>query len=398
MSLLPKVNLQFVLITLILVWMVSFPVKGVLFQISLYLLPILVLSFRQTRSLIKGNSFTILLLLVSLSVPLFLSELWSVMFDGGSLSSDPFRVFWRLALFPVVLAMACDYSRFSNRRLQGSLVLFATLYGVTGIGSSILHLSLNGRPLDHRVAGMVSNPNPFGFLMFVAFLTTIWLLLRTESRVGVLIFMPTSLLLLVAGWLSGSRSALLAGILSMLLLLVLQRERLISFFLTRKKLLILGGGGALVFVSILLLQIPYQEYLQGHLLSALSGDIRLQIWQHYLGLVKENPFLGAPLTTENKFHHLGLIHGPHNMYLSVLVHSGLIGLAGLLTALGWLVKRITCSDNKDRDLCLALLLLLCVYCFFNSSIFGNEMTQGVFALIIAMTLGSEPPVKEVFSR
>ncbi len=91
------------------------------------------------------------------------------------------------------------------------------------------------------------------------------------------------------------------------------------------------------------------------------------------------------------------MHGPHNMYLSVLVHSGLVGLAGLLIGLGWLVKRIIYSDNIDKHLCLALLLLLCLFCFFNSSLFGNEMTQGVFALIVAMILSRETSVEKELS-
>jgi len=381
---LPTLNLRFVLIALILVWLISFPAKGVFFQFSLYLLPILVLAFRQTRLLLKRDLSIVLLLSVALSLPLFLSELWSLIFNGGALGSGSFDVFWRLAMF-------CDYSRFSNRKLQSSLVMIAAIYGLAGIGSLLLHVSLNGRGFSWRAVGIVSNPNPFGFLMVAAALVAVQCMLRSATRRGSLLFMLAFILLLVAGFLSGSRSAWLGMILGLLLLLVLQRKSLASFLGGNKKIMIFGGAITLFLVFFSVSLLPHIDYFQQRIQSLFSGggDIRLQIWQHYLGLVGENPFLGTPLNAENKFHYQGMIHGPHNMYLSVLVHSGIIGLTGLLAALGWIVKRIICTGNKDRDLCLALLLLLCIFCFFNSSIFGNEMTQGVFALIVAMTLGGE---------
>jgi len=397
MSLLPPLNLRFVLIALTLIWLISFPAKGVFFQFSLYLLPVLVLAFRQTRLLLKRDSSVILLLSVSLALPLFLSELWALIVNGGALSSDPFDVFWRLAMFPVVLAAACDYSRFSIRKLQSSLVLFAVIYGLAGIGSSLLHLSLNGRNVGWRATGLISNSNPFGFLMIAAALISFQRLLRAVTKKEALAFMLAVVLLLVAGVLSGSRSALLGGVLSLVLLLVLQRESLISFLGDKKKIWIFGGAVTLFLVPLLLLQMGYLDQLQGRILKAFSGDIRLQIWQHYLGLVSENPFLGIPHSAENRFFHHGKMHGPHNMYLSALVHSGIVGLAGLLIGLGWLVKRIICSVNTNKHLCLALLLLLCLFCFFNSSLFGNEMTQGVFAFIVAMILSRESSLEKGLS-
>ncbi len=273
-----------------------------------------------------------------------------------------------------------------------------SFYGLIGIGSLLLHVSLNCRSFGLRAFGVVSNPNPFGFLMVAAALVAVQCMLRAVTRSDSLLFMLAFILLLVAGVLSGSRSVWLGMIVGLVSLLVLQRKSLSSCFGGKQKILIFWGTITLFFFSVLLL--PHIDYFQQRIQSFFSGggDIRLQIWQHYLGLVSENPFLGTPLSAENKFHYQGRMHGPHNMYLSVLVHSGLVGLAGLLAALGWIVKRIIRSGNKDRDLCLALLLLLCIFCFFNSSIFGNEMTQGVFALIVAMTLGGESSAKEGLSH
>ena len=392
MSVVPTLNLRFVLTALILIWLMSFPAKGVFFQFSLYLLPILVLAFRRTRLLFKRDRSVLLLLSVSLALPLFLSELRSLIFNGGSLSTDPFNVFWRLAFFPVVLAVACDYGRFPIRKLQNSLVLVAVIYGVVGIGSSLFHFSLNNRNFGWRIAGIVSNPNPFGFLMIAATLIAIQQLIRAVTKREAFLFMLVVVLLMVAGALSGSRSALLGGVLGLVLLLGLQRKSIISRFCGKKKIWIIGVGSTLLLIPLLLWQLPHMDQLQGRFIGA-SGNIRLQIWQYYLGLVSENPFLGVPLSAKNKLHYLGKIYGPHNMYLSVLVHSGLVGLAGLLTVLGWLVKRITCSNNINKHLCLALLLLLCVFCFFNSSFFGSVMTQGGFALIVAMTLSREVPLE-----
>ncbi len=392
-----KLNLKFVLIVLILVWLASFPVKGVSFQLSLYLLPVLILAFRHTRLLLKRNSSTILCLLICFTLPLFLSELWSVIFNGGSFSGNPFEIFWRLALFPFVLIAACDYSRFSIRWLQNSFVLFAVLYATIGIAGLFLHSSLNGRPFGWRAVGVISNSNPFGLLMMVAVIISFQRLFETVTKKERLVFLPACLLLLIAGVLSGSRSALLGGVLGLLLLLILQRKNLALFFIGKRRLLILGGSISLLFILSWLLWPSYLSHLSTRVIRIFDGDIRdirLQIWQHYLVFVRENPFLGAPFGAEQKFHFRGRVLGPHNMYLSVLVHSGLIGLSGLLLGLGLLIKRAISLNFQNRSLCLALLLLLCVFCFFNAPLFGNEMSQGIFALIVAMIIGGDSLAKE----
>ncbi|MCD6582465.1 MAG: hypothetical protein J7K90_11755, partial [Desulfuromusa sp.] len=248
MSLLPTLNLRFVLIALTLIWLISFPAKGVFFQFSLYLLPVLVLAFRQTRLLLKRDSSTVLLLSLCFALPLFLSELRSLIFNGGALSTDPFDAFWRLAMFPVILAVACGYSRFSIRQLQNSFVSFAVIYGLVGIGSLLLDFSLNGRAVGWRASGFISNPNPFGFLMIAAALVAIQRLLRAVTKREAFAFMLAVVLLLVAGVLSGSRSALLGGVLSLVLLLGLQRESLISFLGGKKKIWIFGGAVTLLLV------------------------------------------------------------------------------------------------------------------------------------------------------
>ncbi len=392
-----KLDLKFVLIVLILVWLASFPVKGVFFQLSLYLLPALILAFRRTRLLLKRNSSTILILLICFVLPLFFSELWSFIFDERSFSGNPFEIFWRLALFPFVLIAACDYGRFSIRWLQNSFVLFAVIYATIGIAGLFLHSSLNGRPFGWRAVGVISNPNPFALLMMVAFLISFQRLLESVTKKEILVFLPACLLLLIAGVLSGSRSALLGGVLSLSLLLVLQRKNLARFFIGKRRLLILGGSITLLFVLSWLLWPAYLSHLSARIVRIFDGDmrdIRLQIWQYYLGFVRENPFLGVHLSAENRFHFRGGVLGPHNMYLSVLVHSGIIGLSGLLLGLGLLVKHALTLNLQDRSLCLALLLLLCVFCFFNAPLFGNEMSQGVFALIVIMIVGGDSLAKE----
>ncbi|RLB68998.1 MAG: hypothetical protein DRH07_11575, partial [Deltaproteobacteria bacterium] len=376
----------------------SFPVKGVSFQLSLYLLPVLILAFRHTRLLLKRNSSTILCLFICFSLPLFLSELWSSIFNGVALSGDPFEIFWRLALFPLVLVAACDYSHFSLRWLQNSFVLFAVIYGTVGIAGLLLHTSLNGRPLGARAVGVINNPNPFGLLMIVAFLICFQRLFETVSKKEIFIFLPACLLLLTAGVLSGSRSTLLGGVLGLMLLLFLQREDLIPFFVNKNKLLIFSGSIMLLFILAWLLWHSPLSYLPARIIGVFDGDtrdVRLQIWQHYLGFVRENPLLGTSFGAENRFHLRGQVYyGPHNMYLSVLVHSGIIGLSGLLLGLGLLIKRAISLKLHDRSLCLALLLLLCVFCFFNAPLYGNEMSQGVFAMIVIMIVGGDSLAKE----
>jgi len=398
MPLSKKLDLKFVIIVLILVWLASFPVKGVFYQLSLYLLPVLILAFRSTRSLLKRNGSTVLLLLICFVLPLFLSELWAVIFNGGSFSGNPFEIFWRLALFPFVLIAACDYSRFSIRWLQNSFVLFAVIYATIGIAGLFLHYSLNGRPFGWRAVGVISNSNPFGLLMMVAVIISFQRLFETVTKKEMLVFLPACLLLLTAGVLSGSRSALLGGVLSLLLLLILQRKNFAPFLIGKRGLLILGGSISLLFVLLWLLWPSYLSHLSTRVIRIFDGDIRdirLQIWQHYLVFVRENPFLGTPISAENRFHLRGQVYfGPHNMYLSVLVHSGIIGLSGLLLGLGLLIKRAISLDLHGRSLCLALLLLLCVFCFFNAPLFGNEMSQGVFALIVAMIIGGDSLAKE----
>jgi len=373
------------LLALSCLWLVLFPAKGAVFQGCLYLLPLLVVVYRDTRKLLWEHAGHFAVLSGCFALPLLISELRAVVFFGGPFSDGAFEAFWRLAVVPLVLVTVCRYCRCTPRQLLIALVGVGIFYGLAGLSGVFFEMVPVLRSFGARAAGFVSNPNPFGFLMAVTCLVALFLVMTARHN-RELVFAVVGGGVGFAGLLvSGSRSALLAWCVALVVMAVLGWRHCPVFSLS-KRTMVCGGVVVLLLVAIVVaLPSCYVDLIHHRMAHVAQGDIRLTIWSRYLERFVEHPVLGVPICCDHKIQINGQGFGPHNMYLSVLVQSGIVGAGALISGLLWLIRK-TALNCRERTVVVPMALLLCFYCFFNSSFFGNEMTQGVFALVVVLSL------------
>lgn len=378
---------KFLLLALSCLWLVLFPAKGAVFQGCLYLLPLLVVVYRDTRELLWEHARYFVVLGGCFALPLLVSELRAAVFWGYPFGDGAFEAFWRLAVFPLVLVTVCRYCRCTSRQILIALVGVGIFYGLAGLGGVFFDTVPVLRSFGARAAGFVSNPNPYGFLMAVTCLVALFLVM-TARHDRELVFAVVGGGVGFAGLLvSGSRSALLAWSVALVVMAILGWRYFHVSSLSRRT--IVCGGVVVLLLAGILVALPssYVDLIHHRMAHVAQGDIRLTIWSRYLECFVEHPVLGVPIRCGDKIQINGQGFGPHNMYLSVLVQSGILGAGALISGLLWLIRKAT-LNRPSRTVVVPMALLLCFYCFFNSSFFGNEMTQGVFALIVVLSLHS----------
>ena len=86
-----------------------------------------------------------------------------------------------------------------------------------------------------------------------------------------------------------------------------------------------------------------------------SGQIRLSIWQETGRFLKDHPLSGAGLasyTEKIKPYHttlngegIEIFHHPHNIFLTMWVNLGLLGLISFLIIIIWFIKQSLSKNN-----------------------------------------------------
>lgn len=367
-----------------LLWLATFPAKGALFQIALYLLPIAVYCHQKTRTEMQRGAKELIILTLCFVFPLLISDLRAFWVADINLDKEPFNQFWRLALFPIALSALYRSKLVSAQKTLLIFLAVAFAYCLWVIVPFLLNLVSEHKTISWRMSGLVNNPNPFGFLMVAGTLISFHQLLYASSWQRGAILSSILVFLLAASLISGSRSAWLGGGLSVIVLIVFERDKI---FHQKNKILF-----AIALISLFLLFMLgygsyYSDTIYNRLKSISNGDIRIEIWTYYLNLSMQHPIIGWPLTDELRFVSNGFSHGPHNVYLSVLVESGALGLIALLSGLILVARKIFSTPRELKSILFPLYLLLCAFCFFNSPFTSSVMTQGVFALLMGLALG-----------
>ena len=91
-----------------------------------------------------------------------------------------------------------------------------------------------------------------------------------------------------------------------------------------------------------------------------SSELRLELWEDAMQLIRENPIVGTGVNTYAYMHRVRSYADTHNYYIKVLVETGVVGLLLFLWLLsktmrrGWVLFRRT-SDPFVRGLGLGLM-------------------------------------------
>lgn len=257
----------------------------------------------------------------------FSSILWSKITEFEQLTQRVKMIF----LFPVLLGPFLILNEKYKKFWDACLASFVYTSVITGIFIIILHFQTviwEGNRLSGM--GRAYNPVECGLLYGIAFL----IILFGHSKLSGFKHWPgwvwtlAALVPLTDMILTKSRGPLLACIVVLGAVLVLRCRRYSEFF-TRGTLLIIGLG-AVSCGGFLVLNYDY--------IKDRGTTGRGEIWARAVDLTKDSPIFGHGIATKIMYpYHLNgqpAVEGhPHSVYLSALVHTGLVGLFFQLIAL-----------------------------------------------------------------
>ena len=369
-------------IGLIVLWCATFPAKGAFFQLSLYLIPVLALSLpghRESFTRFVKPIFIPLGMLVAL--PLFVSAFVAYVVRDVPVDKEVFDVFWRLVLFPTALVVLCLKSNISALRLQLIFISTALVYALAGLIDMFYGMSFDGRDWGMRAAGLIGNPNPFGFLMASASVVALNLLFVIGHQRYTYWVAIAFMLFFIAWVFSGSRAAGLALGLGLLMVLFFHRDKLAVIISAQKwrLFLVIAALLGLFFVA----PLGLFEIVDDSLLRSVFDDLRYNIWSYYLVEIQDYLWIGRGVDEINRFPHRGNLYGPHNLYLEIVLKAGVIGLLAFGLCMLIILKQFYSSIRAEGMISTVLLIMLLAYNFFGTSLLGNELSQGVFTLLLA---------------
>ena len=358
-------------------WVLSFAAKGALFQLGLYLTPLLVLASRPGRELVLGPLRPVVLAcaLGLLLMPM-ISELVAA-FSGYQFKGQLFEIFWRLVLFPAALIAAVYLGGASLRKCLYWLLSVTTLYAICGILGDVGVTAFER--FDTQMRGAVANPNPFGAWLGVGVLVSGFLIIQCRSRIAQI---GLFLLLILHGYCmyqAQARGAWLGTLAGLGVLGLYYRHIAWQLLVKLPRAFKWGLAGVVVLTGLVLIQwlISYIDSPR----VVYSVGIRLQLWPHFWEQLSGHELLGQPLDLYTPFSHA---NSPHNSFLTALLIGGWPGLVAFLSLLIFCVYRICQSRSDNALLGGAILALVCVYFSFNSELYSSEVSQGIFAIALAL--------------
>jgi len=145
--------------------------------------------------------------------------------------------------------------------------------------------------------------------------------------------------------------------------------------------------GVIAFTS--LLSLPQLAGIKHEVfLGDRSGQIRVAIWKETVALLKDRPLLGAGLSSYDErivpYHTtvngegIEIFHHPHNIFLTMWVNLGLLGLVGFIILIGGLYM----NTWRTSPVLIAVLTTLLVTGLVDSPYIKNDLA--VFFWIIPL--------------
>ncbi len=251
----------------------------------------------------------------------------------------------------------------------------------------------------YRVTAWYGFPNAVGLFLAPIFPLALYLIKKTWQRTKKVLhpiialsslFLPTSILAILFAKGSGPLLGVGAGI--GVLLLIYKKTRIITILL-----------GVLGIVGLFLL--PNDHAIKQELLAKnFSGQLRRDMWQETVELLKDRPIQGAGIASyeeriapyrQNK--KIEIFHHPHNIFLTTYVNTGLLGLLGFIITLIWCVKTGLQNLKLGTQFILSSLAVILLMGLVDSPYIKNDLAL-LFWLLPTLLLSLLPPKTENSAR
>lgn len=246
----------------------------------------------------------------------------------------------------------------------------------------------------YRVTAWYGFPNAVGLFLAPIIPLAIYLLAQTWQRTKK-IFHPTaiiSMLFVITGLLAilfAKGSGPLLGAMAGVGVLLLFYKK------TRVPTILFGIVGLIGIVFL-----PADHTLKQELLAKnYSGELRRDIWQETAELLKDRPLVGAGIASyEERILpyrqnlRIEVFHHPHNIFLTIWVNTGLIGLIGFLVVVLWFVIAAIKNSNQETIFLLGSLIVILVMGLVDSPYIKNDLSV-LFWLFPTLLLSIIPSKK-----
>ena len=217
-----------------------------------------------------------------------------------------------------------------------------------------------------RINGLVFNPNPFGMFMAITAILSVGLLRNLSHRPVLWVALIAALLCV---WVSGSRGAILTTVAGFVVLFPPKnRQRLFLYF----------GSGALMAAVYLYVTLYLPALYSG------SDSERMIAFSFSLEKIRMAPWLGWGIGAYEHFPDRVGPNAPHNMWLDLVVSSGLVALLGGLLSAGLLIVRLYRQSQPAAQLALAVFVAALVAGTLEYSILDSTHFRGVWVLVVAL--------------
>ena len=376
---------SFFLFVLLLLWFLTFPTQGALYQITIYSIPLLCLLNSECRAVLKKLLCDNKWLFVTLVSPILLSYanyLFSSVTAGGLFETGDtiIRYYIRFVLLGLCGAVIVDYLGLSSPMLLGGMLISATMhcgYAILISFSDIVTFlfSLKGIP---RMSALIGSPNEFGLLMVIGVLISIGLISRKQNRYGNFLFFFIFLCCLLTTILSQSRGAWLALFVGLILFLLPDKHS--SYRLYQRVFF--------VFIIILICAFSFDQVgILSKRMSRFSSDsARLFIWDHFSSVWLSHFWVGVYSLDDYfiRFANGHVYKNPHSVFLDSAVRTGIFGLISLCVFFIYSAKKLWNSAYRINTL--PLLGSIFAGGLFSWSIYGKTFYQSIMAVVLMLFL------------
>ena len=370
--------LLYILIILSSFWIITFPSKGFLYQLSLYSIPVLVLYIKNLRRNIfkyfKNYGFYLFIIFI---LPVIFSDFLNFLLTKlfyGELDTI-FEMSWRLIIFPISIAALLLNLDVSVKKLVFILPLLFSLHSLAGLVEYFPHLAyVDALRWTGRMNGFTFNPNVFGLLMAFTFVLAFYGSLRSQGRVELVIYLVEMALFLVCCILSGSRGSLLAMLAGVVVLLLTDRKKVIYF------------SSILILITLFAYSLDMFDTLKYRFSKFFVSDERLLLLNEYFNEILQKIVVGygsSPISLVGPDSPVTAV-GPHNIFVETLYRTGLVGLVLLLAFIYCLCKKYW--HNRQESPAIVLSACLLVAGLFDHSIYKSIIYQSLFAIIFIFIL------------
>ncbi|WP_224483114.1 O-antigen ligase family protein [Robertkochia aurantiaca] len=324
-------------------------------------------------------------------IPLILFTLWAVFTTTvNSYFADSISDIYDSRLLQLIILMALIAVHLYGGQVKAEYVLLTFVASV--LLMYILYLAGTGVSfVNGRILIFGENPNLIGVKAVIAFLIVLSFLLNEPlnwklKTMGALLLLPFLNLVI----LSASRGALLSLFLGILLMVFTMD---IGFW----KKFLLGILGLFFSISFFNFILETNPYFKKRLLTTIeTGDIgRNDLWVAAVRIIYENLYLGVGLPGDKAmmFKYSGRFIDPHNVFLWILMTTGIIGFLFFmifLARVGFSIFQYFRETGRIVFIIVFFIILL------NMAKAGGGITKIIFWFLFAILIGASHKPQQTY--